>query len=78
MTTSDTEGLNLNISVPKSALGGKQKLPVAVFIHGGGFNIGSGNWPQYDYANLVKLSIKKDMPIIGVSIKYVWIPYVRS
>lgn len=70
LTISDIEGLNLSISVPTTALEGKQKLPVFVFIHGGGFNIGSGTWPQYDQEKLVKLSIEKAMPVIGVVIKY--------
>lgn len=74
---SDTEGLNLNISVPTSALDGKAKLPVFVFIHGGGLNIGSAIWPQYDHANLVKLSIEKELPVIGVGIKYVLVFYSR-
>ncbi|GAB7352676.1 hypothetical protein MBLNU459_g3038t1 [Dothideomycetes sp. NU459] len=70
MPISDIEGLNLSISVPTSALNSKQKLPVYVFIHGGGFNIGASTWPQYDNAKLVQLSIKHGSPVIGVGINY--------
>ncbi|CAI6030914.1 unnamed protein product [Clonostachys chloroleuca] len=42
---SDTEGLNLNITVP---LNGGKDLPVLVYIHGGGFQFGSGTYSHYD------------------------------
>jgi len=63
---SDTDGLNLNISVPSAA---QDKLPVFVFIHGGGFSTGSNSWPQYDFARIVKLSAEKGLPVIGINIK---------
>lgn len=55
-TSSDLEGLNLNVTVPADIPSGK-KLPVFVFIHGGGFFIGGSTWPQYDQARFVQLSI---------------------
>jgi carboxylesterase type B len=63
LTASDTSGLNLNVTIPfkegkegKEAISQEQKLPVFVFIHGGGFGLGSATWPQYDFARIVKLS----------------------
>lgn len=73
---SDVDCLNLNITVPKlpSGIGGlsKQKLPVFIWTHGGGFVVGANSWPQYDHAKLVKLASKNGVPIIGVGIKYVF------
>ncbi|CAK7218971.1 hypothetical protein SEUCBS140593_003735 [Sporothrix eucalyptigena] len=70
--TSDTEGLHLNISVPKQveSITGKEAFPVLVFIHGGGFAIGGNWWPQYNTAKLVKLSQEVGKPIIAVNINY--------
>ena len=69
---SDVDGLNLNITVPYSDAGSiktEAALPVFVYIHGGGFGIGSGSWPQYDLARFVRLSADKGQPVIGVTIK---------
>ncbi len=41
------------------------------FIHGGGFMVGSGNYPQYDMTKFVRLSKESGMPCIAVSMKYV-------
>jgi carboxylesterase type B len=65
---SGTECLNLNITVPKVELGGG-KVPVMVFIHGGGLIMGANYWPQYDPSLLVKMSGEMDMPVIVVNIK---------
>lgn len=65
---SDLEGLNLNVTVPAD-FKANDRLPVIAFIHGGGFNVGSSNFPQYDLARLVKLSVEKKEPIIAVSMK---------
>jgi acetyl esterase/lipase len=72
---SDVEGLNLNITVPVSKGGevdSNAKLPVYVFIHGGGFAVGSSWYPHYNPATLVKLSAELGKPIIGVTIKLVF------
>jgi len=64
--------LNLNINVPlvESKLPmPESKLPVFVFVHGGGFGLGSNAWPQYDMAKIVKLSADMGLPVIGVGIK---------
>jgi carboxylesterase type B len=71
---SDIEGLNLNITVPTRKGGGieyKAKLPVYVFVHGGGFAVGASWYPHYNPAAVVKLSTELGTPIIGVTIKYV-------
>lgn len=69
---SDTNGLTLNITVPRSrkSEGFTTKLPVLVFIYGGGYAIGGNWWPQYDFAMLVKLSTDYGTPIIGITINY--------
>lgn len=66
LNDSATECLNLNITVPKGQSSG---LPVLVFIHGGGYFMGAGSWPQFDMQRLVALSVKCGKPIIGVTIK---------
>jgi carboxylesterase type B len=67
---SDTDGLNLNITLPLRKDGTTYtNLPVYVFIHGGGFAVGSSWYPHYDPTSLVKLSVEKGKPIIGITIK---------
>ncbi len=69
---SELDGLHLNITVPSVAINGSSanaNLPVFVFIHGGGFSVGSNAWPQYDHAKLVKLSEDIGCPMLGVGIK---------
>jgi len=67
----------LNITVPEKTTS-SDKIPVFVFVHGGGFFIGSGNWPEYDCTRLVKRSTALGTPIIGVTIKFVILPYFLS
>lgn len=67
-SSSELEGLNLNITAPSNLTAG-QKLPVFVFIHGGGFGIGGNSWPQYDLKKFVQLSVKQNQPVIGINIK---------
>lgn len=66
---SDLDCLNLNIAVPADTTP-SSKLPVFVFIHGGGLVIGANSWPQFDYTRLIQLSVEKKLPIVAVSIKY--------
>lgn len=68
--TSDLHALNLNVTVPylDGKLATTSKLPVFVWLHGGGFVSGSTSWPQYDMVNMVMLSAKKGLPIIGVTV----------
>lgn len=64
---SGTECLNLNITVPEVDFGGS-RLPVMVFLHGGGLMMGANYWPQYDPSLLVKMSGKMCMPVIVANI----------
>ncbi|KAF2467467.1 carboxylesteras-like protein [Lindgomyces ingoldianus] len=72
-THSDIEGLNLNITVPVGVDGtidSGAKLPAYVFIHGGGFAVGSSWYPHYNATPLVRISVAKGKPIIGITINY--------
>jgi carboxylesterase type B len=67
---SGTECLNLNITVPCFIeRETTRKLPVMVFIHGGGFIMGSNSAPYFDPSRLVALSVEFETPLIVVSIK---------
>ncbi|KAF3932541.1 Cholinesterase [Dactylellina cionopaga] len=59
--------LTLNVVRPA---GTHSDLPVAVWIHGGGFSSGSANNPQYNLTFLVDQSVKVGTPMIGVSMNY--------
>lgn len=63
---SGTDCLNINIVAPKEI---SSPLPVFVFVHGGGFSIGSNAWPQYDPTRLIEMSIEKGTPVVGINIK---------
>ncbi|KAF9165261.1 hypothetical protein DFQ26_000364 [Actinomortierella ambigua] len=71
---SERDGLNLNVFAPHPSVlekrSGKDPLPVLVWVHGGGFQIGGSYIPQYDGTNLVAQSISRGEPIIYVSINY--------
>ncbi|KAJ5194583.1 uncharacterized protein N7498_008021 [Penicillium cinerascens] len=69
LTQSDVDCLNLNVAVPSNATP-SSKLPVLVYIHGGGLFIGANSWPQNDLLRLVKLSIEKNLPVVVVAINY--------
>ncbi len=50
--------LYLNVWTPeKDAQGTKKPLPVMVWIHSGGFVMGSGSWPLYDGTALTKKGV---------------------
>ncbi|OJJ88268.1 putative carboxylesterase [Aspergillus glaucus CBS 516.65] len=66
---SDVDCLNLNITVSAGTTA-SSKLPVFIFIHGGGFMLGANSWPQFDYGRFVRLSKEKMSPVVAVSINY--------
>jgi carboxylesterase type B len=70
LSQSDTECLNLNIAVPEGTTSAS-KLPVLLFIHGGGLNLGANSWPQFDWTRVIKLSVEKGVPVLAVGPKYV-------
>ncbi|KAK6525129.1 hypothetical protein TWF694_005275 [Orbilia ellipsospora] len=61
--------LTLNVVRP-SGIDSKKPLPIAVWIHGGGFVEGSSSNKRYNMTFLVEQSVKMGSPIIGVSINY--------
>ncbi|KAJ5667420.1 hypothetical protein N7507_003284 [Penicillium longicatenatum] len=65
---SATQGLNLNITVP-NVNDSHTRLPVLVFLHGGGFGVGSSSWPQNQLTNLVSIANELGLPVVGVNIK---------
>ncbi|KAL9115665.1 MAG: hypothetical protein Q9227_000033 [Pyrenula ochraceoflavens] len=64
---SDLECLNLVVTVPK---GERSNLPVLVWIHGGGFMIGSSAWPQWDLGKVVELGMDQGMPFVAVGFNF--------
>ena len=64
------DGLNLVLTIPRTEGAEAQGLPVLVFLHGGGFGIGSYWWPQYDFSRLVRLSADSGHPLIGINVNY--------
>src|ERR671931_1826581 len=54
--------LNLNLWTPSATKGGRR--PVMVWLHGGGYSVGSPNMIPYDGANLAR---KHDVVVIGLT-----------
>ncbi|ORY15879.1 carboxylesteras-like protein [Clohesyomyces aquaticus] len=65
---SGLDSLNLNITVPDIKI--EKPLPVMVWIHGGGYMIGSNHWPQYDPSRLVIAAADQNLPVIVININY--------
>ena len=61
--------LTLNVVRP-AGLNKGAKLPVLLFIHGGGFQEGSAGDQRYNMSFLVRESVTVGAPIIGVTINY--------
>ncbi|KAI1755789.1 alpha/beta-hydrolase [Xylaria castorea] len=61
--------LTLNVVRPHG-VNDAEKLPVLVWIYGGGFFAGSSADPQYNLSGIVRVSQASGQPIIAVSINY--------
>ncbi|KAF2100500.1 alpha/beta-hydrolase [Rhizodiscina lignyota] len=59
--------LYLNVIRPA---GNYKNLPIAFWIHGGGYSMGGGVDQRYNMSFMVQNSVKIGKPIIGVSINY--------
>jgi carboxylesterase type B len=60
--------LYLNIIRPTGYTG--SSLPVAIWIHGGGYYMGSSLDPRYNLSAIVQRSVSVGKPFIGISINY--------
>ncbi|KAF9178334.1 hypothetical protein BGZ51_007848, partial [Haplosporangium sp. Z 767] len=69
-TMSERDCLNCNIFMPASAVKSGEKLPVLVWIHGGGLVADGITSPLYDCSDLVNASIELNKPMIVVAINY--------
>ncbi|KAJ0347526.1 hypothetical protein COL154_009607 [Colletotrichum chrysophilum] len=79
--TRSEDCLLINVQAPVDAKKG-DKLPVVIWIHGGGYEVGSpftatsetdvirGAVPNYNIGGLVRTSVSLNQPIIGVSANY--------
>ncbi|KAK5446502.1 hypothetical protein LTS15_009841 [Exophiala xenobiotica] len=61
--------LTLNVVRP-SGIAADAKLPVGVWIHGGGFTEGGNRDPRYNLSAIIQQSVDMGKPFIGVSINY--------
>jgi carboxylesterase type B len=61
--------LHLRIARPQGTMP-SDKLPVVIWLHGGGVVKGSGYDPHFDPTNLLTLSRDLDMPVIYVALNY--------
>jgi para-nitrobenzyl esterase len=57
----DEDCLRLNVWTPRTEA---SRRPVMLFLHGGGFAIGSGSWPVYDGA---RLALRGDVVVVTVN-----------
>ncbi|ESK83717.1 extracellular triacylglycerol lipase precursor [Moniliophthora roreri MCA 2997] len=63
--------LTINIFRPPTVnFNNSTKLPCLLWIHGGGFLIGSGSRPVYDGSSLVTRSLERGTPMIVATINY--------
>ncbi|KFY95403.1 hypothetical protein V500_02795 [Pseudogymnoascus sp. VKM F-4518 (FW-2643)] len=69
LAQSEYDCLRLNIYTPKSVISSGNKVPVLLWIHGGGWSIENGN-ADFSGDFLVHHSIETGKPIVFVSINY--------
>lgn len=67
-STTSEDCLTLNVVRPSGFSG--QKLPVGVWIYGGGWSNGASNDPRFNLTWIVRQSVAINKPIIAVSINY--------
>ncbi|PPQ98066.1 hypothetical protein CVT26_003292 [Gymnopilus dilepis] len=61
--------LTINVITPTTATS-RSKLPVVLWIYGGGFERGTASFPLYDGSVIVERSILLGMPVVYASINY--------
>ncbi|PVI00202.1 alpha/beta-hydrolase [Periconia macrospinosa] len=61
--------LSINIVRPAN-IPGNESLPVAVWIHGGSYQVGTSALPNYNLTYIVQRSVEIGKPIIATSINY--------
>eukprot|EP01061_Rhynchopus_euleeides_P005399 TRINITY_DN1465_c0_g3_i1.p1 TRINITY_DN1465_c0_g3~~TRINITY_DN1465_c0_g3_i1.p1 ORF type:complete len:649 (+),score=252.61 TRINITY_DN1465_c0_g3_i1:131-1948(+) len=66
--TDSEDCLFLNVYTPVGARHRRHRLPVVVYIHGGGFSTGCSN--EFPTENWVAASVKRGEPVVAVSINY--------
>ncbi|KAK5628475.1 hypothetical protein RRF57_004190 [Xylaria bambusicola] len=54
----------------EEAQSSKQKLPVLLWIHGGGYQVGTSALPNYNLTYLVQRSVDVGLPVLAASINY--------
>ncbi|KAF5495340.1 putative secreted lipase [Colletotrichum siamense] len=62
--------LTLNVYRPSNVSSSKGLLPVAVYIHGGLFEHGTGRDPRYNMTSLLQVGVQNGKEFIGVTLNY--------
>ncbi|KAK8016798.1 carboxylesterase family protein [Apiospora rasikravindrae] len=62
--------LTINVIRPHGVGKDETKLPVALWIHGGGLTNGGSSDPRYNLSRIVDQSVKMGKPMIAVSMNY--------
>ncbi|KAE9568919.1 putative secreted lipase [Colletotrichum fructicola] len=62
--------LTLNVYRPSNVSSSKGLLPVAVYIHGGLFEHGTGRDPRYNMTSLLQVGVQNGQEFIGVTLNY--------
>ena len=70
--------MSLNVVKPAGNSSAGGGLPVAVWIHGGGYYQGSSADRRYNLSFIVENSVQMGKPIIGISLNCKLPPYQRE